>query len=59
MSEKYNITYSNGALRVLDEMKNKYELKTREDTLSLALFVLKRLHENGNVSLKEKHEQDA
>ena len=58
MSEKYNITYSNGALKTLDEMKEKYKLETREETLSFALLVLKRLQEKGNVSLKDRYGKD-
>ena len=52
MSERYTITYSKGALKTLDEMKENYALKTREETLGFALLVLKRLQEKGNISLK-------
>ena len=53
---KYNVTYSNGALKVLDEMKKEYDFQNREDTLNFALLVLKRLRDEGTVSLKKKEE---
>ena len=56
MDKKYSITYSNGALKVLDDMKEKYDLESREETLGFALLVLKRLHENGTVSLAKNYE---
>ena len=46
------ITYSNGALREIDLMTEKYSFKNREETLNFALFVIKRLQEKGAVELK-------
>lgn len=51
VNEKYSIIYSNGALKVLDEMTAKYGFENREKTLEFALFAIKKLHEKGNVSL--------
>ena len=53
--KKYNITYSNGALQVIDDMTRQYGFEGREETLNFALFVIKKLKENGNVSLKERY----
>ncbi|MDE0243179.1 MAG: hypothetical protein OYG31_00440 [Candidatus Kaiserbacteria bacterium] len=52
-NEKYDITYSNGALKEIDRLTKDLNLKNREETLNFALLVLKRLQENGNVSLKD------
>ena len=50
--EKYNITYSKGALREVDRLTKELNLKDRKETLDFALVVLKQLQEKGNVFLK-------
>ena len=50
--EEYSVIYSKGALKALDEMKKGYDFPSRKDTLNFALLVLKRLREEGTVSLK-------
>ena len=52
------ITYSNGALREIDLMTEKYSFKNREETLNFALFVIKRLQEKGAVELKDYENRD-
>ena len=52
-SEKYTITYSNGALKKIDELTEYYKFETKEDTLNFALVVINKLKENGNVRLKD------
>lgn len=52
-NEKFNITYSKGALKTLDDMTKKYGFESREKTLEFALFTIKKLHENGTVSLNK------
>ena len=52
-SKKYTVTYSNGALKKIDELTEYYKFDTKEDTLNFALVVINRLKENGNVRLKD------
>lgn len=53
--QKYKITYSDEALRTLDEMTEQYGFENREKTLEFALFAIKRLRENGNIALKSEY----
>ena len=54
--EKYTITYSNGALKVIDEMTEEYKFNDRSETLNFALSVIKKLKEEGEVSLSGSYE---
>ncbi|MDE0243690.1 MAG: hypothetical protein OYG31_03205 [Candidatus Kaiserbacteria bacterium] len=53
--EKFTITYSNGALKTLDEMTQNYQFKDREQTLNFALYLVQKLYEDGNVELKDRY----
>ena len=52
--EKFTISYSNGALKALNDMTEQYGFENKEETLNFALVVLQRLGEEGTVSLKNK-----
>ena len=51
--EEYDVTYSKRALEVIDDMTKRYAFEDREETLNFALYILKRLREEGTITLKE------
>lgn len=51
--DKYHITFSRGALKLIDEMTDRYRFEDREKTLQFALYTIKKLQEDRNVSLRD------
>ena len=51
--DEYTITYCKEAFRLLEDLTKSFNL-SRKDTLGFALSVLRRLKEDGSVSLKQE-----
>ena len=51
--DEYTITYCKEAFRLLEDLTRSYNL-SRKETLGFALSVLRRLKEDGSVSLRQE-----